>query len=206
MSGPVDGLSLMLLATILVSYLIGSIPFGLVLTRITGLGDIRAIGSGNIGATNVLRTGNKGLALLTLILDGGKGWLVVFLVGRNWGYFANMDAGLLAGIATVVGHNFPVWLKFKGGKGVATTLGVLLGSLFPVGAVACGAWLLAAVVLRFSSLSALIALIAAPLYAVWIGTYPVAIAAGILAILSFWRHRANIERLIQGQEPKIGGK
>ena len=206
MSGPIDGLSLALLAAVIGGYLIGSIPFGLVLTRLAGLGDIRAIGSGNIGATNVLRTGNKGLALGTLLLDGGKGWLVVFLIGRDWGFVSHMDAGLLAGIATVIGHNFPVWLKFKGGKGVATTLGFLLGSLFPAGAVACGMWLLTAAVFRISSLSALVALTAAPVFAVWIGTYPVAMAAGILALLSFWRHRTNIERLIRGEEPKIGAQ
>jgi len=120
MTGPVDGVSLQFLLTALGGYLIGSIPFGLVLTRLAGLGDIRDIGSGNIGATNVLRTGNKGLAALTLLLDGGKGFAVVYLVGRNWGFLGPLDAGLVAGFLTVVGNNFPVWLKFKGGKGVAT--------------------------------------------------------------------------------------
>ena len=206
LSGPVDGFSLGLLAAVIGGYLIGSIPFGLILTRLSGLGDIRAIGSGNIGATNVLRTGHKGLALGTLLLDVGKGWLVVYLIGRDWGFVANMDAGLLAGMATVIGHNFPVWLKFKGGKGVATTLGVLLAALFPAGVVAAGMWLVVALVFRISSLAALVALTAAPIYAVWTGTYPVAMAAAILALLSYWRHRANIERLIGGQEPKIGAK
>lgn len=205
LSGPVAGFSPALIAAIAAGYLIGSIPFGLVLTRMAGLGDIRRIGSGNIGATNVLRTGNKALAAATLLLDVGKGTLVVLVVSRNWGFVGLMDAGLFAGLATVLGHNFPLWLKFRGGKGVATTMGVLLGSLFPVGAVACGAWLLTAVVFRYSSLAALVALTAAPVYAAWIGAYPVALAAGVLTLLSIFTHRANLERLIRGQEPKIGG-
>ena len=205
LSGPVAGFSPALIAAIAAGYLIGSIPFGLVLTRMAGLGDIRRIGSGNIGATNVLRTGNKSLAAATLLLDVGKGTLVVLVVSRNWGFVGLMDAGLFTGLATVLGHNFPVWLKFRGGKGVATTMGVLLGSLFPVGAVACGAWLLTAAVFRYSSLAALVALTAAPVYAAWIGATPVALAAGALTLLSIFTHRANIERLIQGQEPKIGG-
>ncbi|MEE3050663.1 MAG: glycerol-3-phosphate 1-O-acyltransferase PlsY [Pseudomonadota bacterium] len=205
LSGPVAGFSPALIAAIAAGYLIGSIPFGLVLTRMAGLGDIRRIGSGNIGATNVLRTGNKSLAAATLLLDVGKGALVVLVVSRNWGFVGLMDAGLFTGLATVLGHNFPVWLKFRGGKGVATTMGVLLGSLFPVGAVACGAWLLTAAVFRYSSLAALVALTAAPVYAAWIGATPVALAAGALTLLSIFTHRANIERLIQGQEPKIGG-
>ena len=205
LSGPIAGFSPALIAAIAAGYLIGSIPFGLVLTRMAGLGDIRRIGSGNIGATNVLRTGNKSLAVVTLLLDVGKGALVVLVVSRNWGFVGLMDAGLFAGLATVLGHNFPVWLQFRGGKGVATTMGVLLGSLFPVGAVACGAWLLTAAVFRYSSLAALVALTAAPVYAAWIGATPVALAAGALTLLSIFTHRANIERLIQGQEPKIGG-
>ena len=205
LSGPVAGFSPALIAAIAAGYLIGSIPFGLVLTRMAGLGDIRRIGSGNIGATNVLRTGNKSLAVVTLLLDVGKGALVVLVVSRNWGFVGFMDAGLFAGLATVLGHNFPVWLQFRGGKGVATTMGVLLGSLFPVGAVACGAWLLTAAVFRYSSLAALVALTAAPVYAAWIGATPVALAAGALTLLSIFTHRANIERLIQGQESKIGG-
>lgn len=205
LSGPVAGFSPALFAAIAAGYLIGSIPFGLVLTRMAGLGDIRRIGSGNIGATNVLRTGNKALAAATLLLDVGKGTLVVLVVSRNWGFVGLMDAGLFAGLATVLGHNFPVWLKFRGGKGVATTMGMLLGSLFPVGVVACGAWLLTAVIFRYSSLAALVALTAAPVYAAWIGAYPVALAAGALTLLSIFTHRANIERLIRGEEPKIGG-
>ncbi len=205
MSGPVDGFSLQLLAAVAAGYLVGSIPFGLVLTRISGAGDIRDIGSGNIGATNVLRTGKKGLALLTLVLDGGKGALVVWLVSRNWGFMLNLDAGLLAGMAAVLGHAFPVWLKFRGGKGVATTLGMLAASYWPVGVGACILWLLTAGIFRMSSLAALVALIGAPLIAIWLGAYPVAIAAGMLAALSVYRHRENIQRLTKGEEPKIGG-
>ena len=206
MTGPVDGFSLQFLIAVLGGYLLGSVPFGLVLTRIAGLGDIRAIGSGNIGATNVLRTGNKGLAAVTLILDGGKGWLVVALVGREWGFVQGLDAGLIAGFATVIGHNYPVWLKFRGGKGVATALGLLLGAFFPAGVAACVVWLITAAVFRYSSLAALVGLSAAPLYALWVGAYPVMITAGALALLSVYRHRANIERLIRGEESKIGGK
>jgi glycerol-3-phosphate acyltransferase PlsY len=205
MTGPVDGFSLQFLIAVLGGYLLGSIPFGLVLTRMAGLGDVRAIGSGNIGATNVLRTGRKGLAAATLLLDGGKGWLVVFVVGRNWGFFEGLDVGLAAGFAAVIGHNYPVWLKFKGGKGVATTLGVLLGAYFPAGVAACVVWLITAAVFRYSSLAALLGLLAAPAYAFWAGAYPVVITGGALVVLSIFRHRANIERLIRGKESKIGG-
>lgn len=190
-----------LLAGIL-GYLLGSVPFGLVLTRLAGLGDIRAIGSGNIGATNVLRTGNKALAAATLILDGGKGafaaWAAAFLAGS--------DAGLIAGFAAVLGHNFPVWLKFKGGKGVATTLGVLLITAWPVGVGACLTWLLVAVLFRISSLAALAALAASPFIALIFATPAHAILAGGLAVLGFIRHRANIRRLVKGEEPRIGRK
>ncbi len=205
MSGPVDGFSLQLLAAVAAGYVVGSIPFGLLLTRISGGGDIREIGSGNIGATNVLRTGKIGLALLTLVLDGGKGALVVWLVTRNWGFVFNLDAGLLAGMAAVLGHVFPVWLKFKGGKGVATPLGVLWAADWPVGAGASVIWLLAAGALRYSSVAALAALAAAPLVALWFGAVPVAMAASGLAVLSVFRHRENIQRLVKGEEPKIGG-
>ncbi len=205
MSGPVDGFSLQLLAAIAAGYLVGSIPFGLMLTRISGQGDIREIGSGNIGATNVLRTGKIGLAAATLVLDGGKGALVVLWVARDWGFILNLDAGLLAGMAAVLGHVFPVWLKFSGGKGVATTLGVLWAAYWPVGVGASAIWLLAAGVFRKSSLAALAALAGAPLIALWLGAVPVAIAAGGLAVLSVFRHRENIQRLMKGEEPKIGG-
>lgn len=182
-------------------YLIGSIPFGLVLTRLAGLGDIRDIGSGNIGATNVLRTGNKPLALATLLLDSGKGAAAALLL-------ANIDplAGLLGGGAAIIGHNFPVWLKFKGGKGVATTLGVLIAVAWPVGLAACATWLVSAAVFRYSSLAALIALALSPLYAWWLGQTNVAVLAAMLATLSFIRHHENIARLLKGAESKIGGK
>ncbi len=187
-------------------YLLGSIPFGLLLTRLAGLGDIRAIGSGNIGATNVLRTGRKGLAAVTLLLDMGKGWAAVAVVGRDWGFVGPLDAGLIAGMAAVVGHNFPVWLRFKGGKGVATTLGVLFGAYAPAAAGACAVWLLVAGTLRYSSAASMAALAAAPFIAYWFGVVPVAIAAAAMAVLVIARHRANIERLFKGEESKIGAR
>lgn len=197
-----DSLWQFFLAAVAVGYLIGSVPFGVVLTRMAGLGDIRSIGSGNIGATNVLRTGNVPLAVATLVLDGSKGALALALVdgGLGWG----SGSGLIAGIAAVLGHNFPVWLKFKGGKGVATTLGVLLAAYWPVGVASCATWLLVAGTLRYSSAAALAALTAAPFYAYWLGAKPVALAAALLALVSIIRHHANIRRLMQGEEPKIG--
>jgi len=187
---------------ILIGYLLGSVTFGLVLTRAAGLGDIRAIGSGNIGATNVLRTGHKGLALATLLLDGGKGAAAVLLVGA----FLPSPAGLLAGIAAVIGHNFPVWLKFKGGKGVATTLGTMCAVDLYVGLLACITWLAVAAVFRYSSLSALAALALAPVYALVFHQPGAAVAFAALAVLVWWRHSANIKRLLKGEEPKIGAK
>lgn len=195
-----ETLSLILAAVL--GYLLGAIPFGLLLTRLAGLGDIRAIGSGNIGATNVLRTGRKGLALGTLLLDGGKGAFAVFVA--RW--LAGTDAGLVAGFGAVIGHNFPVWLHFKGGKGVATTLGVLLIAAWPVGLGGCLTWLVVALIFRISSLSALTALALSPLYAFLFATPAHIILAATLAILSFIRHRANIVRLIAGTEPRIDGK
>ncbi|MDR3441348.1 glycerol-3-phosphate 1-O-acyltransferase PlsY [Telmatospirillum sp.] len=190
-----------LLAAVL-GYLVGSIPFGLVFTRLAGLGDIRAIGSGNIGATNVLRTGRKGLAFATLVFDGGKG---AFAAGMM-AWLAGTDAGLIAGVAAVLGHNFPVWLKFKGGKGVATTFGVLLIAAWPVGVGACLTWLVIAAAFRISSLAALVSLAAAPVYALIFATPAHALAALGLAALGFVRHRANIKRLLRGEEPRIGQK
>ncbi|PKU21623.1 glycerol-3-phosphate 1-O-acyltransferase PlsY [Telmatospirillum siberiense] len=184
----------------ILGYLLGSVPFGLVLTRLAGLGDIRAIGSGNIGATNVLRTGHKGLAAATLILDSGKGAFAAWVAAS----FAGVDAGLLAGFAAVLGHNFPVWLKFKGGKGVATTLGVLLITAWPVGVGACLTWLVVAVLFRISSLAALAALAASPVIALIFATPAHALLAAGLAVLGFIRHRANIRRLVKGEEPRIG--
>ena len=178
-------------------YLLGSIPFGLVITRMAGFGDIRLIGSGNIGATNVLRTGNKALALLTVILDCSKGaaaWVVMVC----WGF----EASLIAGFSSVLGHNFPVWLKFRGGKGVATTLGVLLVASWHV-VVATGAtWLLIAGLFRYSSLASMGALAASVVFAEHLSTRPVTYLTAGLALLAFIRHRENIIRLIRGQESR----
>lgn len=183
-------------------YLLGSVPFGLVLTRLAGLGDIRAIGSGNIGATNVLRTGRKGLALATLVLDAGKGGAAAAAAN----YLAGLDAGLIAGGLAVLGHNFPCWLRFRGGKGVATTLGVLLVTAWPVGLAACVTWLVVAGLLRISSLAALAALALSPVYAyAWATTHHIWLA-GALAALAFGRHHANVRRLLKGEESRIGAK
>jgi len=195
-----DGITVLHQISAVVGYLLGSIPFGLLLTRMTGKGDIRSIGSGNIGATNVLRTGSKGLAALTLLLDGGKGAAAALLMG-HWG----SDYALLAGLFAVVGHDFPIWLKFQGGKGVATTIGVLLALAWPVGLIACGVWLATALVFRISSLAALVALAASPLLMVWLADGSRAVIAALLALLAFARHYANIRRLFKGEEPKIGG-
>jgi len=184
-----------------VGYLAGAIPFGLVLTRLTGKGDIRAIGSGNIGATNVLRTGSKGLAALTLLLDGGKGAAAVLVMTR-WG----TDPALIAGLFAVIGHNFPVWLRFQGGKGGATTLGVLIALAWPVGLAACATWLAVAAIFRYSSLAALVALAAAPFLSVWLADDRIAVVAALLTVLAFVRHHANIRRLLRGEEPRIGAK
>ncbi|MBF0166799.1 MAG: glycerol-3-phosphate 1-O-acyltransferase PlsY [Alphaproteobacteria bacterium] len=183
-------------------YLLGSIPFGLVLTKAAGLGDIRSIGSGNIGATNVLRTGNKKLAAATLILDGVKGAVAVLLA--LW--LASEDIALIAGLFAVLGHNFPVWLKFKGGKGVATTLGTMMAVSWPTGLLCIATWLITAKLFRISSLAALVALGASPLYAYFFASPRHAALALVLAVLGMARHRANIERLMAGTEPKIGEK
>ena len=183
-------------------YLFGSIPFGLVLTRLGGLGDVREIGSGNIGATNVLRTGRKDLALATLILDSGKAGLACLVF--TW--LVSTPAGLVAAGAAFLGHCFPIWLKFKGGKGVATFLGALLAAAWPVGVLACLTWLGTALMGRISSLSALVAASAAPVFALAFGRADVALLALFLAALIFWRHQANIDRLLKGDEPRIGAK
>jgi len=184
-------------------YLIGSIPFGLVLCLIAGLGDIRKIGSGNIGATNVLRTGNKPLALLTLLLDSGKGAAAVILAHQ----FAGTSGALAAGLAAIIGHIFPVWLKFKGGKGVATTLGTLLALAPWVGVTACATWLVTAAIFRFSSLAALIAMLSAPISSYLLyHDVKLSIVSAIVAAVVWARHHENIKRLLKGQEPKIGKK
>src|SRR5581483_99388 len=171
------------------------------LTRMAGLGDIRKIGSGNIGATNVLRTGNKGLALATLLLDGGKGAVAV-LIARA----VQPDLAVIAGAGAFIGHLFPIWLKFKGGKGVATALGTLLALNWEVGVLCCLTWLLVAVVFRYSSLSALLAIALSPVYAFFFGTMPLVWFGIGIAILVWIRHHENIRRLLKGEEPKIGKK
>jgi len=183
-------------------YLFGSIPFGLVLTRMAGLGDIRAIGSGNIGATNVLRTGRKDLAALTLILDAGKAGIAAAVFGLAFG----TTEGLVAGGFAFAGHCFPVWLGFKGGKGVATFVGTMLVVFWPVGLTVIATWLIMAAIFRISSLAALAAALAAPFAASAWGRPDGAIRAGILTGLIYWLHRANIQRLLKGEEPRIGGK
>ncbi|MGB0682011.1 MAG: glycerol-3-phosphate 1-O-acyltransferase PlsY [Magnetovibrionaceae bacterium] len=183
----------------LVGYLLGSIPFGLVLTKMFGAGDLRSIGSGNIGATNVLRTGRKGLALATLLLDSGKGAAAALLFGWLWG----MDYALAAGLFAVIGHNFPIWLQFKGGKGVATTLGTILAWSPLAGLACCLTWLVVAALFRFSSLAALAALTLAPVYLFFLSTPNAAVISIILTILSFARHHENIRRLREGTESKI---
>ena len=193
-------------------YLLGSIPFGLVLTRVAGVGDIREIGSGNIGATNVLRTGRKDLALATLVLDAGKAAAALLLArafAEAGGFSQDMQRqlGLVAGAAAFIGHCFPVWLQFKGGKGVATFFGVLFAGIWPLGLVAGVTWIAVATIFRYSSLAALCAAAIAPLMALIAGFgWSEVIFTLVLAALIFWRHAANIARLRAGAEPKIGDK
>lgn len=189
-----------ILLPIILGYLLGSIPFGLVITKAAGLGDIRNVGSGNIGATNVLRTGRKDLALATLLLDGGKGAIaVVIALLMGW-------RPEVAGAAAFLGHCFPVWLGFKGGKGVATFMGTLFALHFPAGLFAGATWLVVAKLLKYSSLSALIAAAATPLVLFTMGKPAYALAALFMTALIFIRHKSNIARLLAGEEPKIGAK
>lgn len=183
-------------------YLLGSIPFGIVITRLLGLGDLRQIGSGNIGATNVLRTGHKGAALATLLLDSGKGAIAVLLA--RW--LGGDIAAVVAGAGAILGHCFPVWLGFRGGKGVATFLGTVIALSWPLGLMCCAIWLVAAAIFRISSLAALIATTASPLIAVAMGQSLIAAAVAFMAALVIFRHRENIERLRAGTEPRIGRK
>jgi glycerol-3-phosphate acyltransferase PlsY len=185
----------------LLGYLLGSIPFGLLLTSIAGLGDIRGIGSGNIGATNVLRTGRRGLAAATVVLDGLKGAVAVLIAQA---VLRNQDTALFAGLAAVLGHLFPVWLGFKGGKGVATGLGVLIAASWPVGLAAGAVWLLVAAAARLSSLASLAAFAIAPIVALILEEFSVVKLAFTIAVLVFVRHQANIRRLLAGSEPRIG--
>ena len=194
--------ALLLALTAALSYLLGSIPFGIVITRALGLGDLRKIGSGNIGATNVLRTGNKPAALATLLLDAGKGGIAV-LIARA---LVGSDAAQVAALFSFLGHLFPVWLGFKGGKGVATFLGTLLALAWPVGLAACATWAATAAISRISSLSALVAAALSPVWLVVFGSPQMSVLAIALAALIYQRHGANIARIRAGTEPKIGKK
>ncbi len=185
-----------------VGYLLGSIPFGMVLTRIMGLGNLREIGSGNIGATNVLRTGNKTAAALTLLLDGGKGAVAVLLARA----LAGEDAAQLAALTAMIGHCYPVWLRFQGGKGVATFIGLVLALAWPVGLAVCATWLIVAASTRMSSFAALAAAAVSTLWMVLLGAGEALFLGAALTLLIFWRHRSNIARLRAGTEPKIGQK
>jgi glycerol-3-phosphate acyltransferase PlsY len=198
----IESTAAILLLWAVIGYGLGSIPFGMVLTKLMNLGNLREIGSGNIGATNVLRTGNKAAALGTLILDGGKGAVAVLLARA----LAREDAAQLAGLMAFVGHCYPVWLNFKGGKGVATFLGLMLALAFPVGALCCLAWLVTAVGSRISSLSAIVAAASSTFWVAFIGPGAIFLLSAILTLLVFWRHRENITRLRAGTEPKIGKK
>ncbi len=193
---------LALAATAALAYLLGSVPFGIVMARLFGLGDLRKIGSGNIGATNVLRTGNKPAAFLTLVLDAGKGGIAV-LVARA---LLGEDAAQVAGFAAFLGHCYPVFLRFRGGKGVATFLGTLLALAWPVGLAACATWAAVAALTRISSLSALVAAVVAPLLALFLGRPDAVLLLVLLAVLILVRHAANIWRLLDGTEPRIGKK
>ena len=184
----------------LIGYLLGSIPFGLIFTWIAGEGDVRKIGSGNIGATNVLRTGNRWAAAATLIVDAAKGAVAVLIAGH---YFGETGA-VTAAVAATLGHLFPVWLGFKGGKGVAVSLGILLALYWPVGLMAAATWIVAAMLFRISSLAAMVASFAAPFYMLTFGLTLYAMATTIIAVLIIIMHRENIRRLTRGEEPRIG--
>jgi glycerol-3-phosphate acyltransferase PlsY len=184
---------------VIIGYVCGSIPFGLLLTKVAGLGDVRSIGSGNIGATNVLRTGNKKIAALTLFLDGLKGAVPVLLLT----HFGGPQAGMIAGLAAMAGHIFPVWLGFKGGKGVATSLGVLFGLYWPLALIFIGVWLVLAFAFRISSLAGLATSALSPLWAYFLGHSELVLPTVLIAIVIWVMHRANIGRLLKGEEPKI---
>jgi glycerol-3-phosphate acyltransferase PlsY len=188
-------------AALAAGYLLGSVPFGLILTKLAGLGDIRKIGSGNIGATNVLRTGSKSLAALTLLLDGGKG-AAATLIGYRYG----QDIAIVASAGAILGHVFPVWLGFRGGKGVATAIGILLGLSWQVGLLVMATWLAAAAVFRYSSLAALVAMALAPAYLLWLADPQRFEFSLFLAVLTWLRHIGNIRRMLTGKESRIGHK
>jgi acyl phosphate:glycerol-3-phosphate acyltransferase len=191
-----------LIVAFLLGYLLGSIPFGLILTRLAGTQDLRSIGSGNIGATNVLRTGHKGLAAATLISDMLKGTIAVIIAGT----FGGPNAAMLAALGAFLGHLFPVWLKFRGGKGVAVYIGVLIGLFWPAAVVFCVLWIVTATVTRYSSLSALVGSIVTPIFLWWLGHLALASLFAVLTLLLFYMHRANIARLQAGTEGRIGQK
>lgn len=196
------GPDLFLPVALVIGYLFGSIPFGLILTRLAGTPDLRSIGSGNIGATNVLRTGRKGLAAATLLLDALKGTVAVIIAGAIGG----PNAAMIAALGAFLGHLFPVWLKFRGGKGVAVYIGVLLGLLWPAAVAFCIIWLATALVTRYSSLSALVASLVTPLALWWFGHAALAALFAVLTLLLFYMHRENIQRLLAGTESRIGAK
>lgn len=187
---------------LVIGYLFGSIPFGLILTRLAGTQDIRSIGSGSIGATNVLRTGRKSLAAGTLLFDALKGTVAVVISG----YIAGPNAAMVAGLGAFLGHLFPVWLKFKGGKGVAVYIGILLGLFWPGAVVFCLLWLATAFTTRYSSLSALVAAFITPIFLWWFGHLALASLFAVLTLLLFYAHRENIKRLQAGKESRIGEK
>jgi len=187
---------------LVIGYLLGSIPFGLILTRLAGTPDLRSIGSGNIGATNVLRTGRKGLAAATLLLDALKGTAAVIISGAIGG----PEAAMLAGLGAFLGHLFPVWLKFRGGKGVAVYIGILIGLFWPAAVLFCVIWLITAVLTRYSSVSALVASVLTPLFLLLLGHSSLALLFAVLTLLLLFMHRANIQRLRAGTEGKIGEK
>jgi glycerol-3-phosphate acyltransferase PlsY len=191
-----------ILLSVVFGYLLGSIPFGLILTRMAGLGDVRQIGSGNIGATNVLRTGNKKLAAATLLLDALKATVAAALAS----HFISLDAGIAAGFAAFIGHLFPVWLKFKGGKGVATYIGVLLGLAPLMVLVFAVLWLGCARISRYSSLSALVATLVVPVVEWFAGDQRIAVALAVMTVITWIKHKQNIQRLLAGTESRIGQK
>jgi len=193
---------------VICGYFVGSIPFGFLITKLFSSSDIRKAGSGNIGATNVLRNSGPILAILTLTLDAGKGFIAVIIGTNIIGVYSIQEAsqigGLIAGAGSVLGHNFPIWLRFNGGKGVATTLGMMVGSVPLVGFMACVIWICMAIIFRYSSFAALIALAASPIFALILGMTNPALMFFALAILGWVRHWSNINRLIKGDEPHIG--
>ena len=189
---------LVYLVAAIVGYGLGSVPFGLILTKLAGKGDVRDIGSGNIGATNVLRTGSKALAAGTLVCDVLKGFIPA-LAAKAWG----LDVAVIAGFAAFAGHLYPVWLNFKGGKGVATYIGVLAGLHWPVAIAFCATWLLVALAFKISSLSALVAAALTPVAVFVLGIPALVVPLSILTVIIFWKHRENIQRLLRGQEAKI---